>query len=99
MPRTTEGSAKQQSTVARGAPTERGVSTAPVKLHRPDVSLSDKYLLEQGIATQAELDQIAKEVAEDVQVASVVALASPQPATDRASAMAAADCRSDALGR
>ena len=41
-----------------------------------------KYLLEQGIATQAELDQIAKEVAEEVQVAADVALASPQPATD-----------------
>jgi indolepyruvate ferredoxin oxidoreductase len=48
VPRTTEGNAKQQSTVATGAPTERGASTAPVKLHRPDVSLSDKYLLEQG---------------------------------------------------
>ena len=41
-----------------------------------------KYLLEQGIATQAELDQIAEEVAEEVQVAADVALASPQPATD-----------------
>jgi len=41
-----------------------------------------KHLLEQGIATQAELDQIAKEVAEEVEVATDVALASPQPATD-----------------
>jgi 2-oxoisovalerate dehydrogenase E1 component len=40
------------------------------------------YLLEQGIASQAELDLIAKQVEEEVQVASEVALASPQPATD-----------------
>jgi len=37
-----------------------------------------KYLLEQGIATQAELDQIVARVTEEVQVASEVALASPQ---------------------
>jgi 2-oxoisovalerate dehydrogenase E1 component len=41
-----------------------------------------KYLLEQGIATQAELDQIVKQVEEEVQVAADVALASPQPGTD-----------------
>jgi 2-oxoisovalerate dehydrogenase E1 component len=41
-----------------------------------------KHLLEQGIATQAELDQIAREVEEEVQVASDTALASPQPGTD-----------------
>jgi 2-oxoisovalerate dehydrogenase E1 component len=41
-----------------------------------------KHLLEQGIATQAELDGIAREVEEEVQVASDVALASPQPGTD-----------------
>jgi 2-oxoisovalerate dehydrogenase E1 component len=41
-----------------------------------------KHLLEQGIATQAELDQIGKEVEEEVQVAAEVALASPQPGTD-----------------
>jgi 2-oxoisovalerate dehydrogenase E1 component len=40
------------------------------------------YLLAEGIATQAELDKIVAEVAEEVQVASDVALASPQPATD-----------------
>jgi 2-oxoisovalerate dehydrogenase E1 component len=39
-------------------------------------------LLEQGIATQAELDQIASQVQEEVQVAAEVALASPQPGTD-----------------
>ena len=41
-----------------------------------------KYLLEQGIATEAELDRIAQEVEEEVQVAADDALASPQPATD-----------------
>ncbi len=41
-----------------------------------------KHLLEQGIATQAELDLIRQEVEEEVQVAAEVALASPQPGTD-----------------
>jgi 2-oxoisovalerate dehydrogenase E1 component len=41
-----------------------------------------KYLLENNVATQAELDDIMRQVAEEVQVASDVALASPQPATD-----------------
>jgi 2-oxoisovalerate dehydrogenase E1 component len=41
-----------------------------------------KHLLDQSIATQAELDQIVKEVAEEIQVAADVALASPQPGTD-----------------
>jgi 2-oxoisovalerate dehydrogenase E1 component len=41
-----------------------------------------KHLLEQAIATQAELDQIARDVAEEVQAATDVALASPQPGTD-----------------
>jgi 2-oxoisovalerate dehydrogenase E1 component len=41
-----------------------------------------RYLVEQGIATQAELDLIGQQVDEEVQVASDVALASPQPAPD-----------------
>jgi 2-oxoisovalerate dehydrogenase E1 component len=41
-----------------------------------------RYLLEQGIATQAELDAVAKQVEEEVQVATDVALAAPQPGTD-----------------
>jgi 2-oxoisovalerate dehydrogenase E1 component len=41
-----------------------------------------RYLLEQGIATQAELDLIARQVEEEIQVAAEVALASPQPGTD-----------------
>jgi 2-oxoisovalerate dehydrogenase E1 component len=39
-------------------------------------------LLEQGIVTQGELDQVVSRVQEEVQVAADVALASPQPATD-----------------
>jgi 2-oxoisovalerate dehydrogenase E1 component len=41
-----------------------------------------RVLLEQGVATQAELDEIARQVEEEVQVASEVALAAPQPAPD-----------------
>ena len=41
-----------------------------------------RHLLEQGVANQAELDLIARQVDEEVQVASEVALASPQPGTD-----------------
>jgi indolepyruvate ferredoxin oxidoreductase len=48
VPRTTEGSASQQATAAPGVSAPRSASAAPVKLHRPDVSLADKYLLEQG---------------------------------------------------
>jgi 2-oxoisovalerate dehydrogenase E1 component len=41
-----------------------------------------RYLLEQGIASQAELDLVVQQVMEEVQVATDVALASPQPGTD-----------------
>src|SRR5918999_3899540 len=41
-----------------------------------------KHLLEQGLADQAALDRISKEVDEEVQAAVEVALRSPQPATD-----------------
>jgi 2-oxoisovalerate dehydrogenase E1 component len=41
-----------------------------------------KYLLEQGVATQAELDEIGRKVEAEVQSAADVALRSPQPATD-----------------
>jgi 2-oxoisovalerate dehydrogenase E1 component len=40
------------------------------------------YLLEQGIADQAELDRIGAEVEAEVAAAAETALASPQPATD-----------------
>jgi 2-oxoisovalerate dehydrogenase E1 component len=41
-----------------------------------------KYLLEQRVATQAELDEIGRQVEAEVQSAADVALRSPQPATD-----------------
>jgi 2-oxoisovalerate dehydrogenase E1 component len=41
-----------------------------------------KYLLEQGLADQAALDRIAREVDEEFQTAAEVALRSPQPSTD-----------------
>ncbi len=44
-----------------------------------------RHLLEQGIATQAELDLVVRQVEEEVQVAAEVALASPQPGTDTVS--------------
>jgi indolepyruvate ferredoxin oxidoreductase len=48
VPRTTEGSATEKTpTIASGAGT-RPASGAPAKLQRPDVALTDKYLLEQG---------------------------------------------------
>jgi 2-oxoisovalerate dehydrogenase E1 component len=46
------------------------------------LSRFSRYLVEQGVATQAELDLIARQVDEEVQVAADVALASPQPAPD-----------------
>jgi 2-oxoisovalerate dehydrogenase E1 component len=49
---------------------------------RDPLSRFPKVLLDQGIATQAELDLIGREVEEEVQVAADVALASPQPGTD-----------------
>jgi 2-oxoisovalerate dehydrogenase E1 component len=41
-----------------------------------------KYLIEQGIATEAEIEAIKAQVEEEVAAATDVALASPQPATD-----------------
>ena len=40
------------------------------------------YLVAQGIATEAEIDVIRARVEEEIQVASEIALAAPQPATD-----------------
>ena len=50
---------------------------------RDPLSRFPKVLLDQGIATQAELDLIGREVEEEVQVAADVALASPQPGRAR----------------
>jgi 2-oxoisovalerate dehydrogenase E1 component len=41
-----------------------------------------KYLLEQGIASEAELELVVQQVTEEVQVAADVALASPQPGSE-----------------
>jgi 2-oxoisovalerate dehydrogenase E1 component len=41
-----------------------------------------RWLLEQGVASEAELEAIRAQVEEEVQVAADVALASPQPSTD-----------------
>ena len=49
---------------------------------RDPVTRFPAWLLEQGVATQAELDKIAALVDEEVSVATETALASPQPATD-----------------
>ena len=49
---------------------------------RDPLSTWPRYLIEQGIASEAELDQIRAQVEEEVQVAADIALGSPQPATD-----------------
>ena len=56
--------------------------SARLDAERDPLTRFPKHLLEQGIATQAELDAIERQVEEEVQVAAEVALASPQPATD-----------------
>ena len=49
---------------------------------RDPITTFPAHLLEQGIATEAELERIRAEVEEEVQVATDVALGSPQPALD-----------------
>ncbi len=58
-------------------PAEREADAA-----RDPLSRFPRYLLEQGIATEAEIEAIAAGVTEEVDVATEVALASPQPAPD-----------------
>ena len=60
----------------------RPASERKADSERDPLSRFPAYLLAQGIATQAELDAIGVTVAEEVQVASDVALAAPQPRTD-----------------
>jgi 2-oxoisovalerate dehydrogenase E1 component len=55
-------------------PTERQADA-----ERDPLTRFPKYLLGQGIASEAELDLIARQVEEEVQAAADVALASPQP--------------------
>ena len=60
----------------------RPASERKADSERDPLTRFPRFLLEQGAASQAELDLIAQQVAEEVQVAADVALASPQPATD-----------------
>jgi 2-oxoisovalerate dehydrogenase E1 component len=60
----------------------RPASERKADSERDPLTRFPRFLLEQGVASQAELDLIAQQVAEEVQVAVDVALASPQPATD-----------------
>jgi len=53
-----------------------------VDAERDPIVLFPKRLLEQGVATQAELDSIIQQIDDEVQVAAEVALAAPQPRTD-----------------
>jgi len=58
------------------SPAERDADAA-----RDPLITYPRYLLEQGIATESELELIRQQVEEEVQVSAEVALASPQPAT------------------
>jgi 2-oxoisovalerate dehydrogenase E1 component len=49
---------------------------------RDPITRFPRYLIEQGIATEGELQSVRQRVEEEVQVAADVALASPQPAPD-----------------
>ena len=57
-------------------PSEREADAA-----RDPLTRFPAYLLEQGIATQGEIDAIGTRVTEEVEVATDIALAAPQPAT------------------
>ncbi len=56
-------------------PTERDADAA-----RDPVTQFPKYLLEQGVATEGEIERIRVQVEEEIQIAADTALASPQPA-------------------
>jgi 2-oxoisovalerate dehydrogenase E1 component len=49
---------------------------------RDPVTTFPRYLVEQGIATEAEIERIRAQVEEEVEVATATALAAPQPSTD-----------------
>jgi len=49
---------------------------------RDPVKTFPAYLLAQGIATEAELDLVSKDVDEEIEVATGIALAAPQPGVD-----------------
>jgi len=58
-------------------PSERDADAA-----RDPVTVFPRYLLEQGVATESEIERIRRQVEEEVQIAADTALASPQPAAD-----------------
>ncbi len=58
-------------------PTERQADA-----ERDPVTQFPKYLIEQGIATEAEITTIKEQVEEEVRLATETALAAPQPSTD-----------------
>ncbi len=58
-------------------PAERSEDAA-----RDPVRTFPRYLVEQGIATEAEIERIRAQVEEEVEVATATALAAPQPSTD-----------------
>ncbi|MGH7498946.1 MAG: alpha-ketoacid dehydrogenase subunit alpha/beta [Gemmatimonadales bacterium] len=60
----------------------RPTSERKADSERDPLTRFPRYLLEQGVASQAELDVMIRQVTEEVQVAADVALAAPQPATD-----------------
>ena len=60
----------------------RSLSEREADAARDPLTTWPRYLMEQGIASAAELEQIRTQVEEEVQVAADIALASPQPATD-----------------
>jgi len=49
---------------------------------RDPITRFPRYLIEQGIATEGELESVRRQVEEEVQVATDVALAAPQPAPE-----------------
>jgi 2-oxoisovalerate dehydrogenase E1 component len=57
-------------------PAERSEDAA-----RDPVATFPRYLVEQGIATEAEIERIRAQVEEEVEVATATALAAPQPST------------------
>ena len=58
-------------------PTERAADA-----ERDPLTVFPKYLMDEDMATAAELELIGKEVAEEVAVAAEIALVAPQPTTD-----------------
>jgi len=60
----------------------RPASERQADAERDPVTRFPRYLVEQGIATEAEITAIREQVEEEVRLATETALAAPQPATD-----------------